>query len=128
VDDLNKHLPDGLFIRDCLPVNTGSKKDIATLATYAVTVKKGHFDRDVAAHFLQKAEFFISRTNRKGKRKNIDLRSEVVRLDVLSSTHLQMILKSNPGLTIRPGEVLKSVFHFSDSQIRCANIIKLEAI
>jgi radical SAM-linked protein len=125
VENLNKHLPDGLFIRDCLPVNTGSKKDTATPATYEVAVKKGLFDRDVVAHFLQKPEFFIARTNRKGKRKNIDLRSEVVRLDVLSSTHLQMTLKSSPGLTIRPGEVLKFVFHFSDSQIRCANIIKL---
>jgi radical SAM family uncharacterized protein/radical SAM-linked protein len=126
VDDLNKHLPDGLFIRDCLPVNNGSKDDIATPATYEVTVKKRLFDRDIVAHFLQQPEFFISRTNRKGKRKNIDLRSEVVRLDVLSSTHLQITLKSGPGLTIRPGEVLKSVFHFSDSQIQCANIIKLE--
>jgi radical SAM-linked protein len=125
VNDLNKHLPDGLYIRDCLVVKTGSKKDIATSATYAVAVKKGHFNRDVVAHFLQEPEFFISRTNRKGKRKNIDLRSEVVRLDVLSSTHLQMTLKSSSGLTIRPGEVLKSVFHFSESQIRCAKIIKL---
>jgi radical SAM-linked protein len=128
VDDLNKHLPDGLFINNCRPVSTGLKKDIATPTTYAVAVKKGLFDRDVVAHFLQKPEFFISRTNRKGKRKNIDLRSEVVRLEVLSSTHLQMTLNSSPGITIRPGEVLKSVFHISDFQIRCANIIKLEAI
>jgi radical SAM family uncharacterized protein/radical SAM-linked protein len=128
VDDLNKHLPDGLFIRDCLVANTGSKKDIATSVTYAVTIKKGHFDRKVVAHFLQEPEFFISRTNRRGKQKNINLRSEVVHLDVLSPTHVQMTLKNSSGLTIRPGEVLKSVFHLSDSQIRYANIIKLEAI
>ena len=126
VEELNKQLPAGLFINDCRPVSTGFKKDIATMTTYAVAVKKDLFDRDVVTHFLQKPEFIISRTNRKGKRKNIDLRSEIVQLDVLSSTHLQMILKSSPGITIRPGEILKSVFHFSDSQIRFANIIKLE--
>ena len=125
VDELNKHLPDGLFIRNCLPANTGSKKDVPRLTTYAVAVKKGFFDRDVVTNFLGSPDFTISRTNRKGNRKNIDLRSAVVHLDVLSSTHLQMTLKSSPGLTIRPSEILKSVFHLSDSNIRSANIIKL---
>ena len=125
VDDLNKHLPDGLLVNDCLPASTDLKTGIPGPTTYAVTIEKGRFDQDVATQFLQQPEFFISRTNRKGRQKNIDLRSEIVRLDVLSSSRLQMTLKSTPGVTIRPGEVLKSVFHFSDFQVRCANIIKL---
>jgi radical SAM-linked protein len=126
VDDLNQHLPDGLLVNDCLPTSTDLKIGIPGPTTYAVTIEKGRFDQNVVNQFLKQPEFFISRTNRKGRQKNIDLRSEIVRLDVLSSSRLHMTLKSSPGVTIRPGEVLKTVFHFSDLQVRCANTIKLE--
>jgi radical SAM-linked protein len=127
VDDLNKNLPDGLTIHDCLPVSGGTEKFTAPLSNYEVTIHEGQFDENIAAQFLQKTEFFITRTHRKGKRKKIDLRSAVVHLEVLSSNRLHLTLKSGPGLTLRPGEVLKRIFRFSESQIRCANIIKSES-
>jgi len=57
--------------------------------------------------------------------KKIDLKDMVVNIKLSDSTHLQMTLKSEPGKTIRPGEVLRHVFDFPEEEIKKAKIVKL---
>ncbi len=125
IDGLNRHLPDGLFIHDCQHAQMRKIKAAETPATYDVSIDYRLFEREVASRFLQKTAFAIIRTNKKGQRKKIDLRAEVLTMDVFSPNHLQMTLRTSKGATVRPTEILKFVFHLSDSQIRCARVVKL---
>jgi radical SAM family uncharacterized protein/radical SAM-linked protein len=125
VTGLNRHLPDGLLVHDCQPVTRPRNKSDKISATYDVFLESRLFDHATMTRFLQKSEFFIARTNRHGKLNKIDLRTEVLHLEMISPTHLKITLKTNKGAAVRPGEVLKFVFQFSDYQIRRARVVKL---
>ena len=49
----------------------------------------------------------------------------VVNIEMTDSKHLLMTLKSEPGKTVRPGEVLRHVFDFAEEEIKKAQIVKL---
>jgi hypothetical protein len=49
----------------------------------------------------------------------------VVNIELTDSKHLLMTLKSEPGKTVRPGEVLRHVFDLPEEEIKKAKIAKL---
>jgi hypothetical protein len=51
----------------------------------------------------------------------------VVNIKLSDSTQLQMTLKSEPGKTIRPGEVLRHIFDLTEQQIKQARVVKIKA-
>ena len=77
--------------------------------------------------FQERPDFIITRTDRKGKLKKIDLKDIVIQSEWLESRHLELILKSEPGKTVRPFAVLRHIFDLSDAQAKQARIIKLGA-
>jgi radical SAM family uncharacterized protein/radical SAM-linked protein len=125
IKGLNQHLPQGLFIRDCIPANPRKAKGELRPNTYEVTSESGNFHQRDLTRFLQQPEFNIVLTTRKGKQKKIDLRAAVIRIGILSRCSLQMTLKRSYGETIRPMEILKHVFKFSNLQVKRARIVKL---
>jgi radical SAM family uncharacterized protein/radical SAM-linked protein len=123
---LNQHLPEGLFVKDCRLAKSKKFKGEMTPITYEVTSVNGKFQPVDLTRFLQQPEANIVLTNRKGKQKKSNLRTAVIRIDILSPFSLQMTLKRNHGETVRPAEILKYVFKFSNSQVQRARIVKLK--
>jgi len=126
-DGLNTHLPAGLEITHCeLSLD---KKPAAEpkLIRYRIALKEGRFDEAKLTAFNNMPEVGITLTNRKGKLKKIDLKDIVIESKLLDSRHLTLTLRSEPGKTLRPFEVLRHIFNLSEAQVKQATIIKLRA-
>ncbi len=125
-DDLNKHLPDGLAVHGCEPVQKSDAPEAPRPDTYLVTVKNGLvFDENELENFIKCPEVIITRTNRKGKTKKTDLKQAVLKTDLLSPDKLRITLISESGRTIRPFEVIKKIFSLNEEQVREADVVKL---
>ncbi len=126
-DLLNAHLPVGLEINDCRIAPRKSPTNWRRHIRYSVTLSKGQFDKALLKAFNAQPDFRITLSNQKGKLKKIDLKDIVVNSVLHKSNHLELTLQSEPGKTVRPFEVLRHIFHLSDTQIKQATILKLSA-
>jgi hypothetical protein len=57
--------------------------------------------------------------------KKINLKDMVVNIELTGSKNLEMSLRSEPGKTVRPADVLRHVFDLAEELIKKARIVKL---
>ncbi len=124
VNGLNRHLPEGLRVIDCHIASTVSSKKPFEPVVYMVTSKNGSFDKEKMNHFKKMSEFIVTRSNRKGRSKKINLKEMVINLTLPAPNRLRMILRSEPGKTLRPFEVLEKVFGLSKEESKQATVVK----
>ena len=125
INGLNRHLPKGFRIQSChLAPTTSSNKPFEPVI-YTITSPNGFFNEEKVNHFNKISEFIVTRFNRKGKTKKINLKEMVIDLTLLAPNQLRMILKSEPGQTVRPFEVLEKVFGLSEVEIKQGAVVKL---
>jgi len=94
-------------------------------ATYVVTKKDGFFDEQELKCFVDSREFVVMRTRPKGKTKKIDLKEMVLKIELSAPNRLKMTLRSEPGRTVRPFEVMEKIFCMPMEEIKQAAIVKL---
>ena len=127
VRDLNRFLPAGLSVTGCeLAPGKAAAGAVPTPVTYQITLGTGEFATEPLERFLNGSEFLLTRRNKKGNIRTINLKSVVDRLARTQPGCLLMTLKIEPGTTVRPHEVLATVFELPDEQIRRATIVKLK--
>jgi hypothetical protein len=124
VNGLNRHLPKGLRILSCHLASTKSSNHTFEPSVYIVTSKNGFFDEDKINYFNNISEFIVTRYNRKGKIKEINLKEMVINVSLSKPNRIRMILRSEPGQTVRPFEVLEKVFGLSTEEIKQAVVVK----
>ena len=124
---LNSQLPDGLVITASQFVTAGFKRQAAGTNVYRVTLQDGSFNEENLRTFKKSTEVTISRSNRKGKLKKINLKDMVIRLELLNSKQLQVALSSETGKTLRPAQILGPIFDINENQIKQAIVVKLKA-
>ncbi len=127
LEGLNKQLPDGLRVIDCQVASAKIDRNAPTLKTYLVTKKDGSFDEDQIKTFEKSSRVIVEYPRRKGVKKKIDLKEMVLTLTLLAPDRLQVTLRSEPGKTVRPFEVIEKIFNLSREKIKQAKIIKLDA-
>ncbi len=125
IGGLNSNLPEGLRILPLKDLIANSDKNLAAACTYQVSLKGGNFVKDELTSFMHRADFPIEFKNRKGKLKKIDLKDMVFNIELIDSGQLHMTLRSEPGKTLRPWEVLRQIFTLSEEQIKQARIVKI---
>jgi radical SAM family uncharacterized protein/radical SAM-linked protein len=125
LDGLNAQLPEGLRIYDCRLAPLKSRAQPAKSSVYQIAIPGYDFDPEKLVSFNNSSEVILTRTNRKGKLKKIDLKDMVVNIEIPDSKHLQTTLKSEPGKTVRPAEVLRHVFGLGEEEIKMARVVKL---
>ncbi len=125
VERLNKHLPEGLHILNCRPAPKNFSQKIFEPVNYSITLKNMSFNEEQINDFLNRKTFIFSRLNRKGKSKTIDLKEMVFKLSLRAPNKLLISLKTEPGKTVRPFEVLEKIFGLPEEEIRQAETVKL---
>jgi radical SAM-linked protein len=125
IEGLNQHFPEGLRIIDCQLAPRKALRNTFSPPTYLVTKKNGSFNKEDLASFVKKSEFIVTRTHRKGKIRQFDLKEMVIKITMLSPNRLKMTLRSEPGKTVRPFEVLEHIFELSKEEIKQAAIVKI---
>jgi radical SAM-linked protein len=124
---LNSHLPDGLVITSSQVVTGGFKPPAAGVNVYRVTLQDGSFNKEKLRSFKNSPEVTISRSNRKGKLKKINLKDMVKRIKLLDSKQLQVALAAETGKTLRPAQILGPIFDINENQIKQARVVKLKS-
>ncbi|MEA1949585.1 MAG: TIGR03960 family B12-binding radical SAM protein [Thermodesulfobacteriota bacterium] len=122
---LNKHLPKGLNVLNCQLASTKPVSKALAPATYIVTKKDGFFDEKELNCFIKKRELIVTRTGPKGKTKKIDLKKMVLKIELTAPNRLKMTLRTEPGRTVRPLEVIEKIFCMPVEEIKQAAIVKL---
>jgi radical SAM family uncharacterized protein/radical SAM-linked protein len=127
LERLNPQLPEGLRVIDCKPAAARSLRNNMTAALYMVTSKDGFFDEKELISFKNSPEVICTRTNRKGKTKALDLKELVLNIELLAPDRLQMTLRTEPGKTVRPPEVLGRIFSLPANKIKQAQVVKMSS-
>ncbi|MGD8723096.1 MAG: TIGR03960 family B12-binding radical SAM protein [Desulfobacterales bacterium] len=125
-DLLNAHLPAGLMITDCLLTPKKLPGNPQRPIRYTVDLAAGQFDEELLKAFKEQSEFTIFLSGRKGKLKKIDLKDIVVSSELRNAGHLELTLKTEPGKTVRPFDILRHIFKLSETQVKQAIITKLK--
>ena len=121
---LNKQLPKGLSVKGCQIVASRSDIRHEKSAAYLVELKDGCFDKQKLSAFIKSSDFVQTRVNRKGKVKKIDFKDMVLKINLLDPCRMMIKLRSEPGRTARPFEIIKGIFNLSEEIIKQATIIK----
>lgn len=122
---LNNHLLEGLLVKDCQISPSKPAIRQQKSAVYLVELKESCFDKQKLNDFIKSSDFVQTRVNRKGKSKKIDFKDLVLNIKLTSSRGMMISLRSEPGRTARPFEIIKGIFNLSEEIIKQATIIKL---
>ena len=122
---LNSHLPDGLVITSSQFASPGLKRQATGANVYQVTLREGYFNEENLRSFKNSPEVTISRSNRKGKLKKINLKDMVIRIELLGSKQMRVALSAETGKTLRPAQILGPIFDINENQIKQARVVKL---
>jgi len=122
---LNSHLPEGLEVRACRPIAAKTDRFAHQSITYQLTLKDGTFEKAKLHYFKAQSEVIFKRLNRKGKLKHIDLKEAVAAIALLSDDKLQLTLKSDPGKTLRPFDVVSEIFAIAPETLKQARCVKI---
>jgi radical SAM-linked protein len=124
---LNAQLPDGLLVTGCRPIASKFVKPETVVTTYRLVIGGDVFCDEKIASFLKKSEWIVSRTNRKGKVRQIDLRRAVSGIERISSSELILGLRSLHGSMMRPGDVVEHLFAVPLEKLKHLRVTKISS-
>jgi len=125
VQRLNKQLPAGLEILECSEAESKNNKNRQNGFAYRVRIKDFDFDKNNIKKFKDQKEVVIERLNKKGKVNKINLKNVVLDFKLTSKKEIEFILKPDNGKIVRPYEILKKIFNFTDEQSKKALVVKI---
>jgi radical SAM family uncharacterized protein/radical SAM-linked protein len=127
IRQLNAQLPDGLLVTGCRPIASKFVRPETVVTTYRLVIGGDVFCDEKIASFLKKSEWIVSRTNRKGKVRQIDLRQAVSGIERVSSSELILGLRSLHGSMMRPGDVVEHLFAVPSEKLKYLRVTKISS-
>ncbi len=125
-EKLNLFLPDILSVTKCAPFASLKKSDSDIPAVYRISFKGYNIDRKCIDDFMNLAEYPVVQTSFKGKTRTIDLRKATKNINFFDQCNIEMALTDYQNRTIRPADILGSVFNVPVKAIQAAKIVKLK--
>ncbi len=126
LERINSATPAGLCVTDIRPLPSKTRIETAPEAWYRVWLDGSVFDPERIVALKEAKTMVISRRSGKGTLKKIDLKDMILHIELLTPDSAQMVLRNEPGKTLRPADVLEHVFGVTVSTIRRARIMKLD--
>ncbi|MDY6790679.1 MAG: TIGR03960 family B12-binding radical SAM protein [Thermodesulfobacteriota bacterium] len=124
---LNPQLPEGLQILECADAPSKSEINRENGFLYRVAAKNRDFDKRAIEDFNNQEKVVVTRINKKGKAKQINLKNAVVNLQLKSEQEIEFLLKPDNGKIVRPHQVLQKIFNFTEEEIRQAAVVKIRS-
>ena len=121
---LNEELPRGLQVRSISEARK-IKGAQQPPVHYAVKLLSGALHAQHLAEFNLASEWIFTKTGKKGRRKELDLKKMIENIAISSDKELSLELSTDAGKTVRPADVLGSIFRLNQETIRTARIVKL---
>ncbi len=121
---LNTNLPEGLKVIQCREIGSVRRRLAEKRAVYRIRAASGIFDEQKVVEFTRRPVAEITRV-RRGRTKRLDLKKHVAELKMIDATLFEMELVPYQEATVRPAEVIGSIFGLKDEEIRKLVITKL---
>jgi len=126
VTKLNKQLPEGLEILECIEASSKAKINRLNGYAYRVNIKDFDFDERDIKNFKNEEKVVVERLSKKRKINKINLKNVVSKISLISKKEIEFILKPDNGKTVRPNQVLKTIFNLTDEQNKQARVVKIK--
>jgi radical SAM-linked protein len=127
IRQLNAQLPDGLLVTGCRPIASKFVRPESVVKTYRLVLGGDVFSDEKIASFLKKSEWIVSRTNRKGKVRQFDLRRVVSHIEKISSSQMILSLQSLHGSMMRPGDIVEYLFAVPSEKLMHLRVTKMSS-
>ncbi len=124
---LNALLPDGLILNDCEELKPGEALNKPPYLYYSVELSKGELSEKKLKEYETKPEFMLRKKSKKGKIKEIDLKKAIEKIVILNKNRVLLKVVNETGKSVRPSEILESVFGISQEAVKQARVLKLDA-
>ncbi|MDY6987360.1 MAG: TIGR03960 family B12-binding radical SAM protein [Thermodesulfobacteriota bacterium] len=124
MDRVNEELPEGLTITGCTDAPKHGPKQGPSPSRYTVTLKEEAFSEQKLNDFVKSNTWPLTKTNRKGRTKTVDLKEVVAGLRMVSASTMQMTLHHQSGAHASCKDALSAIFGLSDRALAHATIIK----
>ncbi len=122
---LSGQLPGGIGITGCTRFVKNANRD-GDMACYTIAFSNPEIDKESVDQFLNQSSFLFEDLSKKGKVRKTDLRKSVEEISFIDDQTIRMVLKKVEQRTIRPAQILKTVFHLDDKRILLARIKKMK--
>jgi len=124
IADLNIQLPGGLSITRCRQTDVHAGPELADTSSFMVSVSGAEFSHEQLQTFHDAIDWPYQKTSKKGRDRQINLKDAVAGLEWLGPARIRIMLKNIQEFSVRPGELIRSIFGFSDEVILRAEILK----
>ena len=124
-EKLNKELPKGLVIFKCSDaVNLKNQKKILK-NIYEICLASETFDESKLNKFQNIDELYVSKTNKKGKTYNIDLKKIIKELELINQSTLKITVVNENGNKVKIIKIIQAIFdNISEVELLKSNILK----
>jgi radical SAM family uncharacterized protein/radical SAM-linked protein len=120
---MNRQLPDGLRVSTVELRGVHEKKAKLVESHFRITFNGTPVNKSYIERFLNTDYFPIEKKGKKGTRK-INARDLVDSMKFIPPNAVEMIIRHKAGPHLRPEEILKNIFSFSDEEARSMSILK----
>ena len=123
-EKVNSELPMGLRVA-AVRVAEGRLAHLRSESDrFSVTHPDPLFTEDWLHAFQAAEHYIVEKPDRKGRLQKRDLKDMVLKIDVISPASLEIVIRTVPGKTLRPGDILTHIFQLGQEQIKRARILK----
>jgi radical SAM-linked protein len=124
VSRLGPELPEGVGLKACTLSRKKRKTENGIEETYSVALNGCVFDADRLERFSNLQAYMYTRQNRKGRQKSVDLKKVVTHIEMKGPNRMEMRIRKENGVTLRPHEILRHIFGLSRDELKMAKVTK----
>lgn len=126
---LNRHLPEGLVVRESVRASKQSDKTEKQETSYyeiqspLPVLNSGDLDG-----YLKAREFILSKPDRKGGLKKINLKDIILKIELVTESRLVLQVRETPGMVARPLDIIKRVFNLPDPTLKQLRVVRIPRV
>jgi hypothetical protein len=125
---MNDHLPDGIQILNCQLRSEAKKERALQAQRFSIQVNNQDLDFKILDAFKNSVTWPYERTNHKGRRHYIDLKSAVQHIILRGKNTLVYDTAAQSQHTIRPTDIMVGIFKMPVDALRGAKVVKLDPL
>lgn len=121
---LNEQMPEGMIILDCTLAGSRNGLQAPSAERYRIRLDHPGITAQKLAEFHAQERVVLEKITKKGKRRELDLKSVVQSFELNESGDILVTLIRSQGKVVRPADLICRVFGLEKSELATARILK----
>jgi radical SAM-linked protein len=121
---LNEQMPEGMEILDCTLVGSRNRLTGPCAERYRIRLDHPGITAEKLAEFHAQEAVVLEKITKKGKRRQVDLKTVVQSFELNESGDILVTLIRSQGKVVRPGDLVCHVFGLEKTELVTARILK----